>query len=178
MLPIRSGGQNRAIMSNALPMARLLLIEYCSAWKKSQIQHQMISANGNTANVAVRGSEFFPPDSAINATKTRPRVHNPKKKIPTPPAISISLRTSSSIFFPLAPLAFVFHPAILQAEPPLRRLHHEERIHIRVNRRQSGSLIFQALEQHRAQVAFAKVRHNHHNQLAGIFFTVRHFQRL
>ena len=109
MLPIRSGGQNRAIMSNALPMARLLLIEYCSAWKKSQTQHQMISANGNTANVAVRGSEFFPPDSAINATKTRPRVHNPKKKIPTPPAISISLRTSSSIFFPLALLTFAFH---------------------------------------------------------------------
>lgn len=165
-------------MSNALPMARLLLIEYCSAWKKSQTQHQMISANGSTANVAVRGSEFFPPDSAINATKTRPRVHNPKKKIPTPPAISISLRTSSSIFFPLALLAFVFHPAILQAEPPLRRFHHKERVHISVHRRQASGFILQALEQHCAQVAFAKVRHNHHNQLARILFAVGHFQCL
>jgi len=165
-------------MSNALPMARPLLFEYCSAWKKSQTQHQITSANGHSTSAAIRGSEFFPPDSAINATKTRPRVHNPKKKMPTPPAISISLRTSSSIFFPLALLAFAFHPAILHAEPPLRRFHHEERVHIGVHRWQGGSFVFQALEQHRAQVAFAKVRHNHHNQLAGIFFTVRHFQRL
>ena len=60
-----------------------------------------------------------------------------------------------------------------QARAALRRLHHKERVHVGVHRRQVRGFVFQVLEQDGAQVALAKVWDHHHNQLAGILFTLR-----
>src|SRR5215467_14184568 len=60
----------------------------------------------------------------------------------------------------------------------LRRFHHEERIHIGINGGQGRRLILQVLKQHSGEVAFAEIGHHYHDQLAGIFFAMRHLQRL